>query len=153
MKIEYKKVTWYSKLLAAIIVFGVLPALAFYVGVMYQEVQEINPAISIQVIEKPIYINITKSQAEILAGPIIKKCWDNQSNGRLTTESFTTKLVTSIGAPFWNVGGNYIEKDFGVMYHNSYGNIPEVGVDAQTGEIIDRHFGEIGPSPGGKECN
>lgn len=150
MKIEYNKVTWYSKLLAAIVVFGVLPALSFYMGILYQKVQEIDASVS--VIENPIHITITKSQAEAIAGPIIKKCWGNQSNNLIKNESLTTNLITNMGVPFWNVGGNYTDGDLYIK-HSVYGELPEVNIDAQTGAIMGRHFSEIGLAPGGEECN
>ncbi len=39
MTIQYNKVTWYSKLLAAIVVFGFIPTLAFYIGAEYTKVK------------------------------------------------------------------------------------------------------------------
>lgn len=39
MIIQFNEVTWYSKLLAAIVVFGVIPTLAFYIGSEYSKVK------------------------------------------------------------------------------------------------------------------
>jgi uncharacterized protein YecT (DUF1311 family) len=36
--IKFNEVTWYSKLLAAVVIFGVLPMIAFCIGRQYQEV-------------------------------------------------------------------------------------------------------------------
>ena len=37
MKIRWNEVTWYSRLFAAIFLLGIFPALAFYIGMRYQE--------------------------------------------------------------------------------------------------------------------
>jgi hypothetical protein len=37
MKIEWNRVTWYSKLLAVILFILVLPAWTFYLGMKYEE--------------------------------------------------------------------------------------------------------------------
>ena len=39
MTIQFNKVTWYSKLLAAVVVFGFIPTLAFYIGAEYTKVK------------------------------------------------------------------------------------------------------------------
>ena len=36
MQIEFNKVTWYSKLISAIILLGVFPMVVFYIGVQYE---------------------------------------------------------------------------------------------------------------------
>lgn len=38
MKIEFNRVTWYSKLAAAIVIFGMFPAICFHIGREFQEV-------------------------------------------------------------------------------------------------------------------
>ena len=38
--IKWNEVTWYSKLGAAIVLFGVLPVLSFYIGTQYREAKE-----------------------------------------------------------------------------------------------------------------
>lgn len=151
MKIEFNKATWYSKLLAIIITFGLLPILSFYIGIQYEKFQ----------ISKIFLINetipqtfITKFQAEVIAEPILKNCWNNN---QLKIQSFSTRLIINkkdspTGTAFWNVGGNYTKHDFGLVDH-VYGNIPEVRIDAKTGEIIDKHFSEIGDSSNSEECN
>lgn len=40
MKIEFNKVTWYSKLLALIVVAGFIPALFYYLGVESQKINQ-----------------------------------------------------------------------------------------------------------------
>ena len=40
--IQWHEVTWYSKLSAIILFIGVIPALCFYIGEQYGEVQQIN---------------------------------------------------------------------------------------------------------------
>ncbi len=37
VEIEWNKVTWYSRLLALVLFLGVIPAIAFYIGVEYQK--------------------------------------------------------------------------------------------------------------------
>jgi hypothetical protein len=39
--IRFNEVTWYSKLAAAIVILGVVPALAFFIGARYQEVRDL----------------------------------------------------------------------------------------------------------------
>lgn len=38
--IRFNEVTWYSKLGAAILLFGVLPSLSFYIGMRYEQTQQ-----------------------------------------------------------------------------------------------------------------
>ncbi len=40
---KWNEVTWYSRLGAFILFFGVIPALAFYIGTEYREVAHLNP--------------------------------------------------------------------------------------------------------------
>ncbi len=42
MNIKWNEVTWYSKLLAAIFILGVFPALTFYIGVKYHEAIQVQ---------------------------------------------------------------------------------------------------------------
>ncbi|MFA6463830.1 MAG: hypothetical protein WCV55_02395 [Candidatus Paceibacterota bacterium] len=46
MSIQFKKVTWYSKLLAIIVLFIVVPIVSFYLGNYYQETKIIIQNIS-----------------------------------------------------------------------------------------------------------
>ncbi len=41
MQIHWNKVTWYSKLAAIILFIFIIPALTFYIGMKYEEVQDI----------------------------------------------------------------------------------------------------------------
>jgi len=41
--IEFNRVTWYSKLLAAIFILGIFPALVFYIGTQYEKVEQLLP--------------------------------------------------------------------------------------------------------------
>lgn len=34
--IKWNEVTWYSKLMSAVFILGVLPCVAFYIGIQYQ---------------------------------------------------------------------------------------------------------------------
>lgn len=36
-KIQWNEITWYSRLIAIVIFFGVVPAVSFYIGTQYQE--------------------------------------------------------------------------------------------------------------------
>lgn len=51
--IKFNEVTWYSKLLAAIIILGGFPALAFYIGVEFQKATSIHESIV-----PPMYVSI-----------------------------------------------------------------------------------------------
>jgi hypothetical protein len=44
--LRWNEVTWYSKLGAAIVIFGALPALSFYIGVQYDQVMNLRESVS-----------------------------------------------------------------------------------------------------------
>ena len=46
MKIKFNEVTWYSKLLAVILFIFLVPALTFYIGEQYGEIQTLNAVTS-----------------------------------------------------------------------------------------------------------
>lgn len=46
MKVEWNKVTWYSKFGAVLLFLIVLPALAFYIGTQYEQVVSITSSVS-----------------------------------------------------------------------------------------------------------
>lgn len=41
MKIEWNKVTWYSKLAAVILFIGILPVWTFYLGTQYEKTEQV----------------------------------------------------------------------------------------------------------------
>ncbi len=73
MNIKWNKVTWYSKLLAAILFLGVFPALTFYIG---REIGEINclvstpqqPSTSLQNISARLEVNKNTDISKIAWG-------------------------------------------------------------------------------------
>ena len=50
--IKFNQITWYSKLLSAIFIFGIFPLLMFMAGMEYQKVLEINE--SIKTVDTPV---------------------------------------------------------------------------------------------------
>jgi hypothetical protein len=52
----------------------------------------------------------------------------------------------------WRVGGNYNDSSFGYIENDSVNTAPEVYLDAYTGEVVEKHFQDLGAHPTA-ECN
>lgn len=62
--IKFNEVTWYSKLLAGIFIFGVVPVISFFIGMQYEEVVSIPNTQYVQsVVEKQVKENDECSSA------------------------------------------------------------------------------------------
>lgn len=80
-KIEWHKVTWYSKILAGIILLGALPVLTFYIGAQYEETVQ-----SVESTSKPSTIVITSNKEDLTIWNILlNNCSDN--NKKMDTSS------------------------------------------------------------------
>jgi len=81
MKLEWNKVTWYSKLLA-LGLFITLPFIGFYVGIQYQKILELDKSTQIDTTKKDDNNNLTDSNKS-----------RNRSCGKATIE--ITNYLTS----------------------------------------------------------
>lgn len=45
--IQWNRVTWYSRLAAIVVVFGLIPVLSFRIGARYQEVRAIHEEVAV----------------------------------------------------------------------------------------------------------
>jgi hypothetical protein len=68
MAIQFKTVTWYSKLGAVILFIGVIPALTFYLGQKYQETIDVLAGTNAQVTSQTIQSKKSPVESEI-GGP------------------------------------------------------------------------------------
>lgn len=114
MNIKWNTVTWYSKLLAAILFIGILPFLAFYIGIQYQKTKE--------VLVTPVYQNDTKVHTPKQKNEIVFLHRDNDvlslyvinadgSNKRLVYRN-SDRVNSNIIAPRWSNEGTIL---FGAM--------------------------------------
>lgn len=145
--IKWHEYTWYSKLAAIVFFIGILPALTFYIGVQYEKTEEVlsNKSVPVPTAVVTYSYIISKDQAEAIARPVLKQC------GSLTT-SLNTSLVKDQGIETWRVGSNFVSeiKQGFPLTPNPVGVVPEVYVNAQNGDIFERHFTEVGGVP--PEC-
>lgn len=65
MEIKFNTVTWYSKLLAAIVIFGILPFLMFYIGTQYQETKEVLQQSPIMVAQEDHSIKAATDESSV----------------------------------------------------------------------------------------
>lgn len=101
MKIQFNKVTWYSKLGAVILFLVVIPVIVFYISRQYQEVVALNNTYSFK---ETIGINKTSMQSSAFSDPLNGTYKvDGQDvtfvNGKSEREIFTgnaSKTMTSI---------------------------------------------------------
>ncbi len=99
---------------------------------------------------------ISKQEALSIADPIIKKCWVSTEANKIEVESLTAALIdrqVSLNPEvqkYWRVGVVYSTTDqFGMVRvaggsNDIAGNIPEVFINAKTGEVAEKHFTELG---------
>ena len=67
---KFNEVTWYSKLAAIIFFIGVLPSLTFYIGVRYEQVQNI---VGEQSVETPaIFQKISQKESSLFFKDIVR---------------------------------------------------------------------------------
>lgn len=88
----------------------------------------------------------SKEKAEQVAGPIMEKCWNNET---IEIVSLTSRPSFRKGFN-WRVGAKYTEEGFPAVLENpEYGYAPEILVNMFTRDIVWKHFQEIGDASEG----
>lgn len=73
--IQFTAVTWYSKLLAAIVLLGALPVLIFYIGMQYQKTQEVLEYKEVPVAASAPVVTSTENGSDTA---IVEACIDEE---------------------------------------------------------------------------
>src|SRR5258708_229094 len=105
MKIQWNKVTWYSKMLA-VVVFGLTFLIGYSMGILTQRTVDDYTLARVPLIIEPHQTNVPGSSAPVVGNG--QHCGGNMTDAPVCTTGYHCAPISGSHLPFGDVGGTCV---------------------------------------------